>query len=145
MPDKSLCCELIRHWSALQWVHAEHYTGHIQGQEQACVAMVKMKSKMQSCKESRHWLRSRAWDCDACCQLANGMAAEFRLLLRRVAWNRVSWVFSLSLSFIRCLSLTFSPSFAGALFPSLSLPASPSQFLAHSRSLSCCSLCLCPH
>lgn len=82
------------------YVHAcmcTRYTGHIQGQEQGCVAMVKMKSKMQSCKETPDWLRSHAWDCDACCQLANGTQAELGLLLRGVAWNRVSWVFSPSL------------------------------------------------
>lgn len=101
------------------------YTGHIQGQEQACVAMVKMKSKMQSCKESLDWLRSHAWDCDACCHLANRTQTEQGLLLRGVAWNRISWVFSLPLSLL--------------------LSASLSQFLARSSTLSCCSLCLCPH
>jgi len=75
-----------------------HYTGHIQGQEEGCVAMVKKKSKMQSCKETSDWLKGHAWDCDACCQLANGTQAEPGLLLRGVAWNRVSWVFSLAFS-----------------------------------------------
>lgn len=99
------------------------YAGHIQGQEQACVAMVKMKSKMQSCKESLDWLRSHAWDCDACCHLANRTQAEQGLLLRGVAWNRVSWVFSLP----RSLSLAFctSQSFSGSLIRSFLLLALP--------------------
>lgn len=99
------------------------YTGRIQGQEQACVAMVKMKSKMQSCKESLDWLRSHAWDCDACCHLANRTQAEQGLLLRGVAWNRISWVFSLPLS----LSLAFciSQSVSGSLIRSFLLLALP--------------------
>lgn len=49
------------------------------------VAMVKMKSKMQSYNETSDWLRTHVWDCDACCRLANGMPAEPELLLRGVA------------------------------------------------------------
>lgn len=70
--------------------------------------MVKMKSKMHSYNGGSDWLRTHVWDCDACCQLANGLPAEPELLLRGVAWNRVSWVFSLSVPDSLLLSLSQS-------------------------------------
>lgn len=77
--------------------------------------MVKMKSKMQSCKEACNWLRSHTWDCEP----ANGIQAELGLLLRGVACNRVSWVFSLSLTQSVSCSLTLSLLLLALPLPSL--------------------------
>lgn len=89
--------------------------------------MVKMKSKTQSYNETSDWLPTHVWDCDACCRLANGKPAEPELLLRGVAWNRVSWVFSLCQFLTRSLALSLSPAArsAFALIDSISLSFSP--------------------
>lgn len=90
--------------------------------------MVKMKSKMQSCKEACNWLRSHTWDCEP----ANGIQAELGLLLRGVACNRVSWVFSLSHTVCFLLTHSISPAASSAFalidsFPPSSSP--PHRFL----------------
>lgn len=79
---------------------------------------------MHSYNGSSDWLRTHVWDCDACCQLANGLSAEPELLLRGVAWNRVSWVFSLSVPGLLVLSLSPAARSAFALIDSA--PPTPS-------------------
>lgn len=88
--------------------------------------MVKMKSKMHSYNGSSDWLRTHVWDCDACCQPANGLPAEPELLLRGVAWNRVSWVFSLSVPDLLVPSLSPAARSTFALIDSVSPPPPPS-------------------
>lgn len=82
---------------------------------------------MHSYNETSDWLWAHVWDCDAGCRLANGMQAEPELLLRGVAWNRVSWVFSL------CQFLTLSLSLSHWLLalPLPSLTPSPPPSVPH--------------
>lgn len=96
-------------------------TGHIQRYGQGCVAMVKMNSKMQSCKEACNWLRSHTWDCEP----ANGIQAELGLLLRGVACNRVSWVFSISLTHTQSVSCSLTLSLLLLALPLPSLTPFP--------------------
>lgn len=84
--------------------------------------MVKMKSKIQSCKEACNWLRSHTWDCEP----ANGIQAELGLLLRGVACNRVSWVFSLSHTVCFLLTHSISPAASSAFALIDSFPPSSS-------------------
>lgn len=113
-------------------------TGHIQRYGQGCVAMVKMKSKMQSCKEACNWLRSHTWDCEP----ANGIQAELGLLLRGVACNRVSWVFSLSLTQSVSCSLTLSLLLLALPLPSLTpFPPPPRLPIALSQQFFCTCIC----
>lgn len=96
-------------------------TGHIQRYGQGCVAMVKMNSKMQSCKEACNWLRSHTWDCEP----ANGIQAGLGLLLRGVACNRVSWVFSISLTHTQSVSCSLTLSLLLLALPLPSLTPFP--------------------
>lgn len=98
--------------------------------------MVKMKSKIQSCKEACNWLRSHTWDCEP----ANGIQAELGLLLRGVACNRVSWVFSLSHTVCFLLTHSISPAASSAFALIDSFP--PSSSPPH-RSLPAIYFCTC--
>lgn len=84
---------------------------------------------MQSYNGTPDWLRMHVWDCDACCQLANGLPAEPELLLRGVAWNRVSWVFSLSVPDLLVLSLSPATRSAFALIDSVPPSLPPSLYV----------------